>query len=244
MLESTKYHKINTVFYRDPATNHKTLLSGYWSEPEFELLRHIPWEWTEKVDGTNIRVIWEPDHRFDRGMRTYYGNKLEFRGKTDAAEIPKPLLVRLNELFTPSLMYKTFPDTSIERHLDVGDISVTLYGEGYGNKIQKVGKRYREEGTDFVLFDVNINGIWLDREDVDDIANKLGIQSVPVLRTGTLWEAIDFIRQGKEGHLVTSKFAEDSTLPIEGIVCRPRRELLTKTGKRIITKIKYKDFLR
>jgi len=40
-------------------------------------------------------------------------------------------------------------------------------------KIQKGGGNYIADGVDFVLFDVWINGIWLERENVEDIAEKL-----------------------------------------------------------------------
>ena len=48
------YHKINTVFERDPGTRHKMLLVGEWQRPEFEYLQDLDWEWTEKVDGCPI----------------------------------------------------------------------------------------------------------------------------------------------------------------------------------------------
>ena len=51
-----EYHKIQTVFKRDPSTNHKTLLMDDYSLPEFEYLKNNHWIFTEKIDGTNIRV--------------------------------------------------------------------------------------------------------------------------------------------------------------------------------------------
>ena len=52
--------------------------------------------------------------------------------------------------------------------------NVCLYGEGYGAKIQSGGD-YMNDGrsVDFILFDVNIAGIWLEGHNVDDIAEKL-----------------------------------------------------------------------
>ena len=51
-----EYHKIVTVWERDPETNHKYLKTGVWAEPEFEYLKDCVWLWTEKVNGTNIRI--------------------------------------------------------------------------------------------------------------------------------------------------------------------------------------------
>ena len=52
-----EYHKIQTVFKRDPATKIKTLLDVDWSQDAFGYLADNEWVFTEKVDGTNIRVM-------------------------------------------------------------------------------------------------------------------------------------------------------------------------------------------
>ena len=49
-----EYHKIQTVYLRDPENRMKTLIEGAWAKPEFETLQNAKWTWTEKVDGTNI----------------------------------------------------------------------------------------------------------------------------------------------------------------------------------------------
>lgn len=167
-----EYHKIQTVFKRDPATNHKTLLDGDLSLPEFEYLANNEWVFTEKVDGTNIRVM-------------FNGEQIAFGGKTDDAQIPAFLVSRLNGLFLPQveLFKQLFPD------------GVCLYGEGYGAKIQKGGGNYRPD-QDFVLFDVKIGDWWLQRFDVEDIAKKLGVDVVPIIGTGNLHAMIKMARDG------------------------------------------------
>ena len=54
-----EYHKIQTVFHRSPESNYKQLMEGVFALPEFELLKDIEWTWTEKIDGTNIRILWD-----------------------------------------------------------------------------------------------------------------------------------------------------------------------------------------
>ena len=76
-----EYHKIQTVFHRDPDTKFKTLLEGRFSLPEFEYLQNNEWIFTEKVDGTNIRIIFD--------------GELTFGGKTDRAQIPNQLVNKL-----------------------------------------------------------------------------------------------------------------------------------------------------
>jgi RNA ligase len=168
-----EYHKIDTVFKRDQSTNFKTLLLGDYSQEAFDYLASNEWVWTEKVDGTNIRVICLPDHG------------LSFRGKTDLASIPGFLLNKLDERFhkLKPLLAQIFPE------------GACLYGEGYGAKIQKGGGNYRPD-QDFVLFDVKVGDWWLQRTDVQDIAKKLELDIVPVIGRGTLLEMVEWTRRG------------------------------------------------
>ncbi len=87
---STEYHKIQTIFKRNPATKYKTLLDGQYSLPEFEYLKDNKWVFTEKVDGTNIRVIFD-------------GENVTFAGRTGRAQIPADLVNTLNSRFIPQV---------------------------------------------------------------------------------------------------------------------------------------------
>jgi len=205
----TKYHKIQTVFKRDPENNCKTLLMGEYSMPEFRLLEKIDWCFTEKIDGTNIRVIWD-------------GANVRFAGRTDKATIPPFLLDRLNELF---------PKEKLARELTG---PVVLYGEGYGAKIQH-GGNYIPDGVDFILFDVSAGGIWLERDYVECISSSLCISVVPIVKFGTLWDAVRICEAPFKSVINPRAIAE-------GLVMRPAIELQTRRGERIITKIKCKDF--
>ena len=209
-----EYHKIQTVFKRDPETNFKTLLHGDYSLPVFDYLKNNNWIWTEKIDGTNIRVMWD-------------GEKVSFSGKTDRAQIPSPLLAELNEIFTAPVMMEKFGD----------DGGVCLYGEGYGLKIQKGGDKYISDGVGFILFDCKIDQWWMDRIAIVDIADTFGVRRVPIVREGTLLEAVEYC---KNGYL--SRVSEDGTYPAEGLVLKPEVELTARNGTRIISKIKHKDF--
>jgi ATP-dependent RNA circularization protein (DNA/RNA ligase family) len=168
-----QYHKIQTVFKRDPDNKFRTLLEGEYALPEFEYLSGNKWVFTEKVDGTNIRVMFD-------------GEQISFGGKTNRAQIPPFLLERLHSLFDPTLgrFAKQFPDGA-----------TCLYGEGYGAKIQKGGGNYRQDQS-FVLFDVKIGEWWLRRFDVESIAQDLKLNTVPVIGEGTLPEMVELTREG------------------------------------------------
>lgn len=204
-----EYHKIQTVFLRDPVTKYQTVLEGQFAKPEFEYLTQNTWMFTEKVDGTNIRIHWN--------------EQVVFAGKTDHADLPPSLRAKLLELFQSEVF------------LNANVPAMTLYGEGYGAKIQKGGGNYIPDGCSFILFDVMVDGIWLERHNVEDIAHQLGIRVVPLIGQGTLIEAVDLVKHGYPSQLRRT--------PPEGLVMRPAIELFDRRGERIIAKIKMKDFV-
>lgn len=204
-----KYSKIVTVWKRDPDNKYKTLIEGEPATPEFAYLYNLNWIFTEKIDGTNIRIMWEDEI-------------LRFGGRTDNAQIPVFLYDKLQDMFKPDFF------TEFE--------SVCLYGEGYGAKIQKGGGNYNPNGVSFILFDIRIGNTWLKREDVDEIGAAMALDVVPIVGEGTLLDAVKMTEAGFNS--IYGYFQA------EGLVMRPEVELLDRRGKRIITKVKFKDFAR
>ena len=115
-----------------------------------------------------------------------------------------------------------------------GETEVMLCGEGYGAKIQN-GGLYRDN-QDFILFDVMIGGNWQPRETVEDIARYFSIGIVPIVLVGTIKEGIEYVKT-KPDSLIARKGAKS-----EGLVGRPIVEMQDRTGKRVIVKIKVRDF--
>lgn len=218
-----KYHKIQSIFKRDPETKFKTFLMGEYSVPEFEYLADNEWVFTEKVDGTNIRVMWD-------------GANVTFAGKTDEASIPGFLLSELEQTFSTTPARAKFRERFgfVKKSIVKERGGICMYGEGYGKKIQKVGAQYIADKTAFILSDVKVGHIWLERENVEDIAKFLGIPVVPIVGRGTLAEAIARVECGEPSRL--------GDLTMEGLVLRPVVELRDRMGQRVITKIKHKDF--
>lgn len=210
-----EYIKIETVFARD-VDGTKKLIEGQYRDETVQFVRNLPWMWTEKIDGTNIGVVWD-------------GHRVSYHGRTERAQIPAPLVNRLNELFGGETNEELFEQK-------FGDMEVILFGEGFGKKIQKVGSQYIPDSVDFILFDVYLpdQDLWLKREAVEDIANTFGIRVVPVVFIGTIDEAVDVIKQ--------KPMSTIGTAPMEGVVGRPCVELKDRMGKRLIVKIKARDF--
>jgi len=212
------YHKIQSVYKRDPETNHKTFLEGQWSLPEFDYLKNNNWIYTEKVDGTNIRIMFD-------GVKAWFG------GKTDTSQMPTRLANKLAVYCAENLdiFFNTFD--SIE---NIPESHVCMYCEGYGAGIQKGGKYRKDQNV--VLLDVKIGSWWLKREDVESLGDTFQTDVVPIIGKGTLLEAIERVREG-----FTSNWGD---FIAEGIVARPEVDLKSRNGDRLITKIKHKDFIR
>lgn len=208
MLE---YNKIDTVFNRDTQGT-KKLIEGDYRDKTVEYLQNNIWQWTEKIDGTNIRVHWD-------------GHKVEFAGRTDRAQIPLHLLTRLEELFGGNENEELFEQIFGERE-------VFLFGEGYGPKIQS-GGQYRDT-VDFILFDVMICSNYQPYEAVEQIAKSFNIDVVPVIFEGTIQEAVDFVKTKPKSTIGTAN--------MEGVVGKPLVELKDRTGHRLIVKVKVCDF--
>lgn len=205
------YHKIETPFAR-AVDGSKKLLDGVYRNEVFSVLKDIDWEFTEKIDGTNIRVIWD-------------GHKVGFAGRTNNAQIPPHLLKYLEYTFCFDAVEEMFEQL-------FGDKEVIFFGEGYGVKIQK-GGLYRPD-VSFILFDVCVNGVYLDRKAVEELAVAFNIECVPIILTGTMADAIDYVK--------TKPISTIGTAPMEGLVGRPKVGLYDKHGNRVIVKIKACDF--
>lgn len=213
-----EYPKIETVFQRD-ISGTKKLIEGQYRDETVEYLSGLEWIATEKIDGTNVRICWD-------------GHTVEFKGRTDSAQLPAALFAKLNQLFGGEENAQLFEQAW-------GETPVMLCGEGYGAKIQGCGARYILDGVSFRLFDVFIpsQNLWLRRAGVEGVAQTFGVECALVVATGMLMELVDYVKCRP-----CSQIAADSSLPMEGVVARPVVELKNRRGGRVIVKIKARDF--
>ena len=207
-----EYEKIDTVYNRDVEGSQR-LIEGDFRSETVKFLKDVPWDFTEKIDGTNIRIFWD-------------GHKVSYGGRTERAQIPTHLLSKLLELFNGDQVEELFEQKFGERE-------VILFGEGYGTKIQACGGEYRSD-VSFILFDVLIGNNYQPRATVEEIAKCFGLEVVPIVLKGTLQEGIDFVKSHPKSTIGTAM--------MEGVVGRPQVEMRDRCGNRVIVKIKWKDF--
>lgn len=208
-----EYHKIETPYERD-VDGTKKLIEGKFRSKYVQFLRNCDWIFTEKIDGTNIRVCWD-------------GHTFIFKGRTDKANLPAGLVIRLQQLFLNNEM-----EELVEQMF--GEREVMFIGEGYGAGIQAVGKDYIPDGQDFILFDVCVEGKYLDHDNVVEIATALGLKMVPVVLTGTIDDAVALVKSDPVSIV--------GTCVMEGVVGRLPINMYDNRGNRMIVKIKCHDF--
>lgn len=162
----TEYTKIETIFERDMEGT-KKLIDGKFRNETVEFLKDNQWIGTEKIDGTNVGIVWD-------------GHKVSYQGRTERAQIPTHLMNKLIEMFGGTVNEEVFEQK-------FGEMQAILFGEGYGAKIQKGGGNYRSD-VSFILFDVYLpeSNLWLKRDAVEDIAKTFGIDAVPIVYEGNL----------------------------------------------------------
>ena len=209
-----EYTKIETIFERDMEGS-KKLIEGKFRNETVEFLKDNKWICTEKIDGTTIGIVWD-------------GHKVSYQGRTESAQIPAHLMNKLIEMFGGETNEELFEQK-------FGEMPVVLFGEGYGAKIQKCGGNYRSD-VSFILFDVYLpeQNLWLKRDALEDIAKTFGVDIVPIVLTGTLQDAVDFVKQKPKSTI--------GVADMEGLVCKPAVDMLDRMGRRVIVKVKVRDF--
>lgn len=166
-----EYQKIETLYRFDSEI--KKFKKEFYN-PIVEYLKDCKWFGTEKIDGTNIRILWN-------------GYRFEFGGRTDNADIPKELRNLLNETFNY--------DMEVLFEQKFGEKEVMLFMEGYAGKIQRGSYQGNEQ---LIGFDIMIGDIYLDKNQSKQIFEELGLKFVPMLEFNNLQECIDYVNNHKQ----------------------------------------------
>lgn len=177
-------------------------------------LGNTPWQYKRKLDGENLRVYWD-------------GEQALWNGKSNKFQCGSELTDFMNNTFLEEIFEEKFGR----------DKAVYLFGEHMGPKSQ--GNELGLKKSEFVLYDVQINGTWLQGENVKEVAKYFGVKTCYDFMPdeelcnfcGSLYDLINRVADGDFKNW-------------EGIVATPCVECRYQNGDRVIVKIKNKDYLR
>lgn len=238
------------------------IILGDFSNIEAKYLFNNLWEAYSKIDGTNSKIAFFPSTgQIKIGGKTDKASSQhgQFEMLQEIADRIKPLLCEMfpkecarfspikgddNQIQYFEASGNNFETKEFVSHtpyiVNVEENPIYIYGEYFGEGIQKCGSKYIKKGNDFVVFDINQQGWWLPKENRDLICKELGLKTVPYLGEMTLADIEKMVRNGFE-----TKFdgAEDPTMLEEGIVARPVIPIFDSRKRRIIVKVKYCDYV-
>lgn len=129
-------------------------------------------------------------------------------------------------------------DSLAGRLAAMGSDSVTVYGEAYGGKMQKMRDTYGDR-LRFVAFDVRIGDRWLDVPTANAVVNSLGLEFVSYHLVSTDLQSLDAARKRCSVQALRNGCGDRMS---EGVVLRPRTELTMNNGSRVIAKYKNEEF--
>lgn len=115
---------------------------------------------------------------------------------------------------------------------------MTIYGEAYGGKCQKMSETYGP--LNFVTFEVNVDGHWLDVPTAERITKELGLPFVHYEKGPATIDWLNEQRKKPSTQAIRNGMGDDKES--EGIVIRPLIELRKNNGERIMAKHKNESF--
>jgi hypothetical protein len=167
----------------------------------------------EKIHGTSAHIKWQE-------------NKLTYFAGGSS-----------HDMFVKLFNNKVLTDIFTERF---ENISVTVFGEAYGGKLQGMSATYGKE-LKFVVFDVMINDLWIDVPNAEDVATNLGLEFVSYVQIPTDLGIINEARDKESVQAIRNGCGFGKLR--EGVVLRPLTECRLNNGQRVIYKHKRDEFM-
>lgn len=213
----TKYDKFSSPFKKDEKFINTEELS--------QDLPYGSWIVTEKIDGTNIRIILtKPDEEGNRDI--HIGSRKLILNQSDKGS--KVYFDCLEELNL----------NKIKEYFKDVDSTVIVYGEGYGAGVQKGG--IYSSKKNFRVFDIRIGKAYQDFRYVKKVCLDNQLNLVPIiaeLEFLSYEECVARLKQTSQTYI-----KEGTGGKPEGFVYKFEPVLLNKYGERLIFKVKNKDF--
>ena len=119
------------------------------------------------------------------------------------------------------------------------DRDITIYGEAYGGKCQRMSNTYGKE-LKFIAFEVDIYDRWLNVPKAEEICKEFNIEFVDYKRISTDLDSLNYEMYRDSAQAIRNGCGEGKLR--EGIVLRPLEEMILNNGARIISKHKREEF--
>lgn len=238
-----EYPKTENLWVRNPETHLMAPQNGF-RHHSFEQVDS--WLVLEKIDGMNMRVIWEPHGPSSEPAEGWTNldawraqHAVTIAGRTDRAQIPGDLLANMEPFFTQETLENAFGRFDDETDELLLPEKVVLYGEGFGAGIQQ-GGHYRDD-KGFILFDIAVCGRWQEWAEVERVAEVLGVPTVPVLGRGLdTYNVQNLVAMMLDGRVTPREWGCSTDTP-EGIIARTDPYLFDGYGRRVMFKHKIRD---
>ena len=185
---------------------------------------NIDWCVTEKIHGANFQVYYDGEHLLLGSRNRFINTNENFNNLQNIIEEIKPKLL---------LMIKAF-----------GKIPITLYGEVYGDGIQKGVKYSKNKKIRF--FDIKIQDEYYPYAFASEVFKMWNIPYIPILSTfnGNIFDVVKSVNTRFNSTISEGEYAGLENNLCEGVVIKPLyQEFKTPLGSRVIIKKKNEEFL-
>lgn len=228
-----------------PLFHKYTSIEHYWKYHD-TIPEGTPVRITEKIHGTNSRV----------GLIKTAAGEMEFMAGSHKVQRKRPFHLPEVRMFeTPEgPLLKMFPAKScvywkpLENesmvnmlfYLAKGGKSVIVFGEIFGQGVQDM-----DYGTSdgYQVFDICVDGIYLDWDDVEDTCCLFKIPTVPLLYRGPFTpDLVEKFTYGPTA-LASAEQIKSTFKDREGCVITPLKEMVNRQGNRVILKSVSADYL-
>jgi RNA ligase (TIGR02306 family) len=218
---------------RQPGGFHTYTSIQHYYRYDTAIVEGTPVRITEKIHGTNSRVGLVMDDGFEYMCGTHHRRVKHENSKGRLSLYWGPMTENMREMLA---------FISHNAAQSITDDNVIVFGEIYGNKIQPMDYGC-QQGKGYRVFDISINGDYLDWEDVETYCTMFGIETVPVLYEGPFSpELIDKFISGPTT-LADAGQIKSSFKGREGIVITPLvEEYSHQLGGRLILKAVSSDY--
>lgn len=204
-----------------------TSIENHYQEGFMQRCPEARYDWciTEKIHGSNFQVYFDGENFLLGSRNRFIGNE-SFQGLKELVAAIKNRILDF------------YYDYAVD-----GNFELTLYGEIYGDGIQKGVKYCKDHKIRF--FDIKVNGEYIPYKAAVEIFERFELPYVPVLKIeyGRIYNVVRKAETRFNSTIAEGEYADLEENICEGVVIKPYEvELKCQKGNRVIIKKKNEEF--